>query len=200
MNFLAHLFLSKDNPKEMVGNFIGDHVKGGSFKQYPPEIASGILLHREIDHYTDSHEIPKASIVLLKPIYGRYAGVVTDVLYDHYLASGFERYSSLSLKTFEAHCFKNLYANYSYLPDRVKNFLPKMRAAQRLQAYAHMDGIYESLDIMSRYTSLPDKTSHLKKTFPNIHQTLELQFNTFFLQLLDISSELRRKVEIRLTK
>lgn len=200
MNFLAHLYLSKDNPEQMVGNFIGDHVKGASYKKYPPEIAAGIIFHREIDHFTDNHEITKASTALLKPIYERYAGVVTDMIYDYYLASSFDRYSTSNLNAFESNCYKNLFEHYSYLPDRVKNFLPKMQAARRLQSYAHMDGIYESLDIMSKYTSLPNKTIYLKNVFPNLHQTFEKQFHTFFPKLIDASEDLSKRAEIRVQK
>ena len=58
MNFLAHIYLSNDHPKIMVGNFIGDFVKGKHFSDlFEPEIVRGIELHRVIDEYTDRHEI-----------------------------------------------------------------------------------------------------------------------------------------------
>ena len=54
MNFLAHIYLSGNNSKIMVGNFIGDFVKGRNLlEQFEPEIAKGIELHRAIDEYTD---------------------------------------------------------------------------------------------------------------------------------------------------
>ena len=38
MNFLAHLYLSGDNPRLMVGNFIGDFVKGrNALEKFDPE-------------------------------------------------------------------------------------------------------------------------------------------------------------------
>jgi acyl carrier protein phosphodiesterase len=50
MNFLAHIYLSNNDPKIMVGNFIGDFVKGRNFSdRFEPQIARGIALHRLID-------------------------------------------------------------------------------------------------------------------------------------------------------
>ena len=46
MNFLAHLYLSKDNKNILIGNFIADAVKGKKHENYPKEIQAGILLHR----------------------------------------------------------------------------------------------------------------------------------------------------------
>ena len=39
MNYLAHIFLSGSNRKVQLGNFVGDAVKGSSYKNYPPDIA-----------------------------------------------------------------------------------------------------------------------------------------------------------------
>ena len=61
VNFLAHLYLSQNNTNMMIGNFIADHVKGNDYKKYSNEIQKGILLHREIDTYTDTHPIVRKS-------------------------------------------------------------------------------------------------------------------------------------------
>ena len=56
MNHLAHLFLSRHSEKMMVGNFIADGVKGKKYLAYEDEIADGIVMHRAIDTFTDTHE------------------------------------------------------------------------------------------------------------------------------------------------
>ena len=57
MNFLAHLYLSGDDEEQIVGNFIADHVKGKAIESYSDGIRAGIMLHREIDVFTDSHPV-----------------------------------------------------------------------------------------------------------------------------------------------
>ncbi|MCF6183790.1 MAG: ACP phosphodiesterase [Bacteroidales bacterium] len=100
MNFLAHIFLSGDNEAVKFGNFTGDWVKGKSYNNFPREIQKGILLHRKIDSYTDSHNTVKKSILKIRPAYGKYSGVVTDILYDHFLAQNWQIYSESSLKDY----------------------------------------------------------------------------------------------------
>ena len=61
MNFLAHLYLSGNDENIMIGNFIGDHVKGNNFLKYDESIIFGIKLHRMIDAFTDSHPLVEES-------------------------------------------------------------------------------------------------------------------------------------------
>ncbi|HPX06218.1 MAG TPA: ACP phosphodiesterase, partial [Tenuifilaceae bacterium] len=100
MNFLAHLYLSGDNVHVRLGNFIGDHVKGKAFTHYPPDVQKGILMHRAIDSFTDNHLATAESKRLLRSGYGKYAGVVVDVFYDHLLASNWSNFSPFPLRGF----------------------------------------------------------------------------------------------------
>src|SRR5688572_23493915 len=100
MNFLAHLYLSGDFDELMIGNFMADFVKGKPSPSIHPQIVKGIELHRQIDTYTDTHPIVKASKVRLQPTYRKYAGVIVDMYYDHFLAIHWQKYSSVSLHEF----------------------------------------------------------------------------------------------------
>ena len=98
MNYLAHIFLSGSNRKVQLGNFVGDAVKGSSYKNYPPDIAKGIQLHRAIDDYTDRHPAVCEVVHRLQPEFGRYSGVLLDIYFDYLLASRFESFSGVSLR------------------------------------------------------------------------------------------------------
>ncbi|HRK54971.1 MAG TPA: DUF479 domain-containing protein, partial [Cyclobacteriaceae bacterium] len=70
MNFLAHIYLSGNDPQLTIGNFIGDFVKGGSLTgQYEPQVIKGVALHRAIDEFTDSHQVVQKSKDRLRPKY-----------------------------------------------------------------------------------------------------------------------------------
>lgn len=99
MNYLAHVFLSGPNRKVQLGNFVGDAVKGSSYKNYPPDIAKGIQLHRAIDDYTDRHPAVCEVVHRLQPEFGRYSGVLLDIYFDYLLASRFESFSGVSLRS-----------------------------------------------------------------------------------------------------
>jgi len=96
MNYLAHLYLSGTDEKTMVGNFIGDYVKGSDWQKFPDDIKKGILLHRQIDTFTDAHAKFREAKILFRAEFGLYSGIVVDFLYDHYLAKNWNNYSSVS--------------------------------------------------------------------------------------------------------
>ena len=100
MNFLAHIYLSGDTNEILIGNFIGDYVKGNDYLKYPTNIGKGILLHRKIDAFTDKHSVTKSCKTFINPKYRKFSGIVIDIFYDHFLATNWEQYSSVPLKEF----------------------------------------------------------------------------------------------------
>jgi acyl carrier protein phosphodiesterase len=158
MNFLAHLYLSGESDGIKTGNFIGDYVKGSHYRKYAGDIQKGILLHRAIDHYTDNHPAFVEAKSYFKPAYGRYSGIVTDVVFDHLLASRWSEFSITRLKIFTRHTHAVLLSNFLILPFRVQQFLPVMITNKRLESYETLEGTARALKIMSGYTTLPDES------------------------------------------
>jgi acyl carrier protein phosphodiesterase len=154
MNYLAHIFLSGSNRQVQVGNFAGDFVKGRGFELYPADIRRGILLHREIDHFTDSHPIFLETLELLKPVFNRYSGIMADMYFDYFLASDFRKYNpECNLRLFSYNFYLSALLNYRYLPDRVKGFIFHFIGTNRLLQYSKIEGLQTSLTIMSHYKS-----------------------------------------------
>lgn len=141
MNYLAHIFLSGSNRKVQLGNFVGDAVKGSSYKNYPPDIAKGIQLHRAIDDYTDHHPAVCEVVHRLQPEFGRYSGVLLDIYFDYLLASRFESFSGVSLRRYTRTFYLSLLINYRYLPVRFKRFIWHFILTDRLRKYATLNGI-----------------------------------------------------------
>ncbi len=86
MNYLAHAYLSFSRPDLLVGNMISDFVKGRQKLNYSTGIQQGIVLHRQIDHFTDTHPATHDAKQYFKPAVGLYAGAFIDIVYDHFLA------------------------------------------------------------------------------------------------------------------
>ncbi len=183
MNFLAHLYLSGDNPHIQIGNFIGDHVKGRDYEKYAPLIKQGILLHRKIDHFTDTHPIVRQSSQRLKEGYGRYAGIVTDVFYDHFLGVNWDDFSDVPLKQFVNQVHRVLMRNYFKLPNNVKRFLPFMVKSRRLETYATKEGIQRSLEIMANYSSLPNEAQWAMLQMEQHYSEFNDEFRSFFKEI-----------------
>jgi acyl carrier protein phosphodiesterase len=87
MNYLAHAYLSFEITDITIGNMISDFVKGKQKLDYPIAIQQGIMLHRFIDSFTDSHAVTRQAKSFFKEAYGLYAGPLVDVVYDHFLAN-----------------------------------------------------------------------------------------------------------------
>lgn len=184
MNFLAHLALSGNNSDVMLGNFIGDYVKGDGFESYRPMVRTGIKLHRHIDSFTDQHPSTKACAQLLYPTYGRYAGVITDMFYDHFLSVFWSQYyPETPLEKFVSHTHRILILNYFNLPGGVKKLLPFLIKSKRLLSYGEIKGLHRALDIMARNTSLPDVNSRGIEVLHDNYETFAAHFREFYPEI-----------------
>lgn len=155
MNYLAHAFLSFNDEKLLVGNLLGDFVKGRkSFESYSDDIQKGILLHRHIDYYSDNHLILKQSIQRLKPTQSRYAPVVVDILYDYFLANNWALFSDESIEAFANRTYRQLENNFDLMPQKVQNIFSRMIEGDWLINYQDESGIdYTFQRITTRVTN-----------------------------------------------
>jgi acyl carrier protein phosphodiesterase len=183
MNYLAHIFLSGDNPEIRIGNFIGDYVKGAKHERYTQGVQKGILLHRKIDSFTDSHHLVKKSSNLLRHSYNRYSGVVVDVFYDHFLAANWDRYSDEPLSKYVTGVHSMLMKNYFKLPGEVRSFLPFLIKSRRLENYQHLDGVEKALTIMTKYTSMPPYVEFAMNQLNVHYDEFQHDFDLFFGEL-----------------
>ncbi len=197
MNFLAHIFLSGKSEKVLIGNFIGDYVKGKDFKSYPSEISKGILLHRHIDSYTDTHEMVRNSKMFFAAEYHKYAGVVVDVLYDHFLSANWNQFSGVNIDPFIESVHQTLHGNFDVLPKPVQNFVPLFIRDNWLKTYATLEGIENVLYRMQRRTSLPEATEFAMQVIADNYDRLQENFLIFFPQIIRY---VEKKFEVTINK
>ena len=192
MNYLAHIFLSGDDVHVQIGNFIGDFVKGNQPDKFPKRIRKGLLLHRKIDHFTDSHVVVKETIALLRPVFGRYSGIIADMYFDYFLAVSFSTYSpDQSLTRLARRFYFFAILNYRRLPHKVQRFIFHFAGSNRLVRYATIDGLHASLQIMSRYkTSAIDPEVTIQFLIEN-REVLEKKFHLFFPDLVEYVDGIR---------
>lgn len=181
MNFLAHLYLSNDRPDIMIGNFIGDFVKGRNLNErFPPGIAKGIEMHRAIDLFTDSHPQVAQSKSRLRPKYRHYSGVIVDVFYDHFLARNWQQYHAQPLSDYAHRAYKLVQDHHPILPDDVKGMMPYMIRGNWLVGYASVDGIHQALSGMSRRTPYESKMNEARFDLETHYKEFEEEFRNFF--------------------
>lgn len=183
MNFLAHIYLSGEDDELMIGNFIADSVRGKKFEEYPQRVRHGILLHRAIDSYTDSHDVVHESKDRLRPRFGKYVPVIVDVFYDHFLAVNWHKYHDEPLKQFTRRVYKTFRKNRRLLPARVSGFLPFMTANDWLANYAKLSGIERALWGLSRRSKFNPEMDKSVAVLEERYEEFAGDFERFFPDL-----------------
>jgi len=180
MNFLAHAYLSGNNESIIVGNFIADHVKGKVIGKYAEGIRKGIILHRRIDGFTDSHPTVKQSTARLKHKYGKYSGVIIDMYYDHFLARNWNNYCDQPLKQFTSGIYKVMMKHFLILPPKTRKILPFMMTNDWMAAYAYLEGLNLALTGMSRRTNFNSGMEHAVDALKADYELFLKEFREFF--------------------
>jgi acyl carrier protein phosphodiesterase len=184
MNYLAHLYLSGHDEHVVVGNFMGDYVKGKDYTKFPPGIQLGILLHRQIDSFTDTHQNCRSAKSFFRNDFGLYSGIVVDFIYDHILAQNWGHYSNSELIKYAGFIHFVLQKHQHFLPARVQGFLPFLIQHRRLESYATETGIGHSMNIMSKYSSFPPKAEIALEIFRKNKEYLILNFKEFMEEMI----------------
>jgi len=172
----------------MVGNFMGDYVKGRDYLDYPEEVSRGIMLHRKIDFFTDQHPVTKESRMHIIQYYRKYSGIVIDILYDYLLARNWEIYCDVPLPHYVNNVFHLLRRHYDLFPQGIKNWFPNFIRNNWLMSYSTLGGVETVLHRMSSRTSLPEFTDQAMEIFHEKTDQFNREFNQFF-------PDIRRYVE-----
>lgn len=183
MNFLGHFYLSQNDPELVVGNFIADHIKGKKYLDYPSGISRGIMMHRNIDHFTDSHEQVRNGRKRLFGKYRHYSGVIIDMYYDHFLANFWSDYSDDDLSSFANQVYDTIEEYWHHLPPRSQYMFPYMKSGNWLLRYATMEGIGQSLTGMSRRLNNNSRLEQAVQQLDEFYYEFEIEFRNFFEEI-----------------
>jgi acyl carrier protein phosphodiesterase len=190
MNHLAHLFLAAPTAESLIGNLAGDFVKGPLGDRFTPAVRAGIMQHRLIDAFTDSHPAAAAFRRVLSE-HGHYARVIADMFYDHFLAREFERYAPEPLEAFVARTFALLDPHADALPGLLRFVYPRMRDEGWLLSYREIDGIRIALANLSRRFSRRVELASATRHLVDSRAELQDRFDEFFPQVVAYAYDLR---------
>lgn len=188
MNYLAHLFLAGTRPGLIVGNILEDFVKGKIDNEVnsklPAEIKLGITQHRHIDTLTDSDEFVKNCKKVFYADFGKYAGIVVDVLFDHFLIKNWEKYTHEPFEDFRP----RIYAAFDHFediqPQKMKDVIQSMKTHDWLKNYAFEWGLDRAFLNMNSKINKPEVD--LRKSlelYKEHYELLDENFNLFFTNL-----------------
>lgn len=193
MNYLAHIFLSGENPNVMIGNFMADSIKGSKYNSYAPEIQKGILLHRQIDTATDAHPAFRQSTKRLHKNYGHYSGIIVDIFYDHFLAKNWADYSDVPLANYIESFYTLLRKNTDVLPENIKKMAPVMMKGNWLLTYADLEGIDRVLGGMNRRTKNRSGMDKAGDELREYYSLFEADFKLVMKDLQKLSADFLKR-------
>ena len=179
----------------MVGNFIADHIRGNNFLMFPKEVQQGIFLHREIDTFTDAHEIVRKSKRRLHKRYRHYDGVIIDILYDHFLAKNWANYSAIPLDIYTKGIYKLFAKKSAELPLKSKNFIKYMIEYDILFNYNNKTGIEKVLNGMNARTKGKSQMNLAIEDLNTLEEVLEKDFTLFFKDLILFANQKLKEIQ-----
>lgn len=148
MNFLAHLALAGPSDASRIGNLLGDFEKGtpASLRErLPAPIVEGIVMHRRIDRFTDSHPVFQQARLLLAPERRRFAGIIIDIYFDHLLNKHWASYHPGTVPDFAAEIYQTFDRHPTWLGTQLGPLVPRIKAENWLAAYSTVEGIEHTL-------------------------------------------------------
>ena len=192
MNYLAHLYLAEDSPESLLGSMMGDFVKGAIGDRYPPKITRGIELHRKIDAYTDSHPMTRASRQLYSRTRRRFAGIIVDLCYDHFLYRHWSEFSDVIIDQFISRVYEILMTHRASLPARLEAMVPVMIREDWLGSYRDLIGVEKALRRLSVRVTKGDRLLGAIEEIKLHYRRLEANFLIFFPDLIHFVQNFQR--------
>ena len=190
MNYLAHAYLSFQEPDIVVGNMISDFVKGKKKFEFSPAIQTGISLHREIDAFTDAHKTTQEAKEFFRPVYRLYAAAFTDVVYDHFLANDPHEFSTpQDLQQFSLSTYRTLSGYEAVLPVPFLLMFPHMQQHDWLYNYRLAEGMRRSFGGLVRRSQYLTDAEPAFYLFDKHYDALKQCYEAFFPSLKQFAWE-----------
>lgn len=188
MNFLFHMLLSGNDDQLMVGNFMGDFVKGPLLESSQSRILQGVALHRRIDSYADRHPLFRQSRHRISHDYGLYRGVMVDIFYDYYLVNDWAVWSREPLDAYLLRTRTAVENHLSSLPAEMHRLVPII-FEELLPSYGTVEGIGSALSRLSRRISRPNPLRGGEEELIRLHDDLQSDFRIFTPEIFGFVGE-----------
>lgn len=183
------MYLSGDDHEVLVGNFMGDFVKGPLGEAYPPRIRQGLMLHRKIDSFAQRDTNFQTSRLRLSPYYGLYRGILVDLFYDHFLAKEWNSWSDIPFPDYLAWARSIIEKHLAIMPAQLQEFVPVI-FNELLPSYKSIAGTESALKRMSRRVKRPNPLAEGGAELTRHYEELETDFERFIISVQRFSTDI----------
>ena len=179
MNYLAHLYLAGECGGSLLGNLMGDFVKGPIGDRFPPDIAAGIELHRKIDSFAHTDPAFRRSRQRIDPRFGHCRSILVDIFYDHILARDWQHHARLPLEDFASHVYRLLQEHDKSLPAGLQQVAPRMIEGNWLVSYRRIETVSTVLKRLSRRLKRPTPIAEGSPELIRNYRNFQMDFEEF---------------------
>lgn len=185
MNYLAHLYFALSDAQSLTGNLMGDFTRGLEVEHLPPKITLGLKNHRSIDSFTDSHTITRQLRNLFSGQRRRVAGIILDVVFDHFLIKHWGKLHPQPLNDFLLRAYGGLLDQQNHMPSRMRTVVSRMAESNWLLGYTQLEGVVYALDRMAERRPIANALAGSHQELEDNYAAIEAGFGEFFPQLVN---------------
>jgi acyl carrier protein phosphodiesterase len=149
----------------------------------PEKILQGVILHREIDTYTDNHPVILEAKKIFSPLVRLYAGAFVDVAMDYFLSHDNTINSPIGWKNHSSRVYKILNEHSFRFPENFRIMLAKMETEDWLYNYREDWGIEFSMKNVLHKAKYLDKSLPVFELFSENKNILQQHYQDFFPDL-----------------
>jgi len=184
VNFLAHFHCAWPNTGLIAGGLEGDYCKGPLRGALHADIEAGVKLHRAIDAFTDTHPVVVALRREFPDDLRRYAGILIDISFDHFLTKHWSRYSAMSLEAFTLRVYQVLDEHMALLSVDCQKMAARLQQYDVLNRYGDWSAVAATATRVGERFRRGNPLLHVQQSLDPLEKTLESAFLTFYPQLL----------------
>lgn len=150
MNYLAHCFLAQKDGQSLMGNLLGDFIKGADLKSQPERVLLGLKNHQAVDRFTDQHPALIPFKQTLSQARRRFSGIIADVVFDYFLTKHWEKFTDQDKDEFIEHCYAEILSVQPLMHDSMRRAMRFMVNDDGLRFNQTLSGVGQTLDRLSR--------------------------------------------------
>ena len=180
MNYLAHALLSPPDPLILMGNLWGDLLKPRDYEMLDKGIVNGVLRHKSIDAFTDSHPAVEQMVGLLRPFQGKYTPVVADVLMDFILSKKWHQYQTQSIEAFCGKTYEIVERHLDHLPSRLHPRIERMLSHRWLESCKNKERMTQTFLMLSKRAAFENNIPEAMIAYDQHQEEMDRLFVAFF--------------------
>lgn len=176
--------MSPSDPESLTGNLMGDFRKYLDGRPLPEKVVLGMENHVRVDSFTDSHPVVREMKGLFSVRRRRFAGIIIDVVFDHFLVQYWKDYNQAEFDVFIDDVYPALQSQYHLMPGAMQRVVLWMLENDWLRSYAELEYVGRVLDRISARIRFANTMEGAIEEIHAHHAELESGFLAFYPQLV----------------